>query len=176
MKRLAFILFLATVPLAAQTSSLQGVVTDGQGAVIPAAIVTVTNADTSAARKEVTDDTGTYRFLQVVPGPYKVEIQKPGFKTKTATLPLQVDVPATLNLTMEVGETVETINVTAEATQINTTNATVGNPFTEVQVQQLPLQTRNVVALLSIQPGVSSTGQVLGARPDQNNVTLDGVD
>ena len=44
------------------------------------------------------------------------------------------------------------------------------------QVRQLPLQTRNVVALLSIEPGVTSTGQVLGARPDQNNVTLDGVD
>jgi hypothetical protein len=89
---------------------------------------------------------------------------------------LQADVPATLNLTLEVGQVTETVNVTAEATQINTENATVGNPFTEVQVQQLPLQTRNVVALLSIQPGVSSTGQVLGARADQNNVTLDGVD
>jgi hypothetical protein len=176
MNRLAVFWFAATLPLAAQTSSLQGVVTDAQGAVIPAAIVTVTNTDTSASRKEVTDDAGTYRILQVVPGPYKIEAQKAGFKTKTASLALQVDVPATLNLQLEVGESVETVSVTAEATQINTENATVGNPFTETQVQQLPLQTRNVVALLSVQPGVSATGQVLGARPDQNNVTLDGVD
>jgi hypothetical protein len=164
------------LPLAAQTSSLQGVVSDAQGAIIPGAVVTLTNTETSAMRKEISGDTGTYRILQVLPGPYKIEVQKPGFKTNTTSLSLQVDVPATLNLTLEVGQVTETVNVTAEATQINTENATVGNPFTEVQVQQLPLQTRNVVALLSIQPGVSSTGQVLGARPDQNNVTLDGVD
>jgi hypothetical protein len=164
------------LPLAAQTSSLQGLISDPQGAIIPGAIVTLTNTDTSATRKEVSGDTGIYRMLQVLPGPYKIEVQKPGFKTNTTSLSLQVDVPATLNLTLEVGQVTETVNVTAEATQINTENATVGNPFTEVQVQQLPLQTRNVVALLSIQPGVSSTGQVLGARPDQNNVTLDGVD
>src|SRR5579885_2369548 len=176
MNRLVIFFFATVLPLAAQTSSLEGVVTDAQGAAVPAAIVTVSNTDTSASREEVTDDTGTYRILQVAPGPYKIEAQKPGFKTKTAALQLQVDVPATLNLQLDVGDTVETVNVTAEATQINTTNATVGNPFTEVQIQQLPLQTRNVVALLSVEPGVSATGQVLGARPDQNNVTLDGVD
>ena len=176
MNRLAMFLLASTLPLAAQTSSLQGVVTDAQGAVIPAAIVTVTNTDTSASRKEVTDDAGAYRILQVPPGSYKIEAQKPGFKTKAATLALQVDVPATLSLQLDVGETIDTVNVTAEATQINTENATVGNAFNETQVQQLPLQTRNIVALLSVEPGVSATGQVLGARADQNNVTLDGVD
>jgi hypothetical protein len=178
MTRLAVVFsFLASVALAqTQTSSLQGVVTDPQGAAIPAAIVTITNTDTSASRREVTDNTGTYRILQVVPGPYKVEVQKPGFKTKTTSQVLQVDVPATLDLQLEVGQTTETVNVTAEATQLNTENATVGNPFNETQIDQLPLQTRNVVALLSVEPGVSPTGQVLGARPDQNNVTLDGVD
>jgi hypothetical protein len=173
---IAITLMAGALPLAAQNSSLQGVVSDPQGAIIPGAIVTLTNTDTSATRKEVSGDTGIYRIIQVLPGPYKIEVQKPGFKTNTSSLQLQVDVPATLNLTLEVGQVTETVNVTAEATQINTENATVGNPFTEQQVQQLPLQTRNVVALLSIQPGVSSTGQVLGARPDQNNVTLDGVD
>src|SRR5580658_2935588 len=169
-------LVVVALPSSAQTSSLQGVVTDPQGGTIPGAVVTLTNTDTSAMRKEVSGDTGIYRILQVLPGPYKIEVQKPGFKTYTTTVQLQVDVPATVNLTLDVGQVTETVNVTAEATQINTENATVGNPFTEVQVQQLPLQTRNVVALLSIQPGVSSTGQVLGARADQNNVTLDGLD
>ncbi len=173
---IAIALLAGALPLAAQNSSLQGVVSDAQGAIVPGAVVTLTNTDTSATRKEVSDDTGIYKILQVLPGPYKIEVQKPGFKTNTSSLSLQVNVPATLNLTLEVGQVNETVNVTAEATQINTENATVGNPFTEVQVQQLPLQTRNVVALLSVQPGVSSTGQVLGARPDQNNVTLDGVD
>ncbi len=175
MTRLAIALLAGMLPLAAQTSSLQGVVTDPQGSAIPAAIVTLTNTDTSAARKGVSDDTGGYKFLQVLPGPYKVEVERPGFSTKVATMILQVDVPETLNLELSVGKTTDIVNVTAESTQINTENATVGNPFTQTQIIELPLQTRNVVALLSLEPGVSSSGQVLGARPDQNNVLLDGV-
>src|SRR5262249_57716759 len=80
------------------------------------------------------------------------------------------------NIKMEVGAVTETVNVLGEITTINTENATIGNPFTETQVRQLPLQTRNVVELLSLQPGVTPTGEVIGARKDQNNVTLDGVD
>jgi hypothetical protein len=166
----------SVIPLAAQSSSLQGAVTDAQGAVVTGAIVTITNTDTSAVRKEATDETGVYRILQVVPGPYKIEVQKPGFQTKITSLALQVDAPATLNVQLDVGQTSNVVNVNAETTQINTENASVGNPFTETQIQQLPLQTRNVVSLLAIQPGVSSGGQVLGSRPDQNNVILDGAD
>jgi hypothetical protein len=175
MTRLAIALLAAVLPLAAQTSSLQGVVTDPQGSAVPAAIVTITNTDTSSARKGVSDEAGNYKFLQVLPGPYKIEVQRPGFSTKVGNVILQVDVPETLNLELSLGQTTDIVNVTAESTQINTQNATVGNPFTATQVVELPLQTRNVVALLSLEPGVSSTGQVLGARPDQNNVILDGV-
>jgi hypothetical protein len=77
---------------------------------------------------------------------------------------------------MELGQVTETVNVSAEVAAVNTQNATMGSPFTETQVRQLPLQTRNVVELLALQPGVTSTGQVIGAKADQNNVTLDGVD
>jgi hypothetical protein len=176
MIRSAIVFALLCVPLAAQTSSLQGVVTDSQGAVIPAAIVTITNTGTSAARRIISDDTGNYSFLQMAPGSYTLEAQKPGFSTKSASVALQVNEPLTFNLQMDVGKTSDVVNVTAEVTQVNTSDATVGNPFTETQIKQLPLQTRNVVALLSDEPGVSSSGQVLGARPDQNNVLLDGAD
>src|SRR6202008_1427141 len=70
----------------------------------------------------------------------------------------------------------DVVNVTAEASVVNTVDASVGNTFSELQVRQLPLQTRNVVELLSLQPGVTANGEVLGARRDQNNITLDGVD
>ena len=89
---------------------------------------------------------------------------------------LQIDTPATLNVQLELGQVTESVNVTAEAASVNTQNASVGNPFTETQIKGLPLQTRNIVALLSLQPGVAPDGQVLGAKADQNNVTLDGVD
>jgi hypothetical protein len=170
-------LFLAVIlPVAAQTSSLQGVVKDPQGAAISSAIVTITNTETSAARKTISDESGAYGFLQVLPGPYKLEVQSPGFSTKTSNVTLQVNAPSTLDLQMDLGKTSDVVNVMAETTAVNTENATVGNPFTEKQVNELPLQTRNVVALLSLEPGVSATGQVLGARPDQNNVVLDGAD
>ena len=90
---------------------------------------------------------------------------------------LQINTPATLNITLEVSSVSESVNVEAEAPTINTSDAAMGNAFTQTQVRQLPLQTRNVVELLSLQPGVTPTGEVLGARRDQNNdARTDGVD
>ena len=171
---IAFVL--ATLPLAAQTSSLQGSITDAQSAAIPEAVVTATNLGTSASRKALTDATGEYTFVQVQPGTYKIVVEKAGFRMHTAEVVLQINTPATLNVKLDLGQVTETVNVMGEAAVVNTENAAVGNPFTETQVKEIPLQTRNVVALLSVQPGVASTGQVTGARPDQNNVLLDGVD
>ena len=167
---------LSGLPALSQSSSLQGIVTDGQGASIAEAVITIVNLDTAAARKIVSSPVGAFSFVRVPPGLYKLEAQKPGFRTLSQQVRLQIDVPSTLNLALEVGQVSETINVSEEAAAVNTTNATLGNAFTEVQVRQLPLQTRNVVELLSLQPGVTATGEVLGAKRDQNNVTLDGVD
>ena len=174
--RFLTVFLLGVLPLAAQTSSLQGVVTDAQSAAIPEAVVTAINLSTSSARKAVSGATGGYSFLQVAPGSYRVTVEKPGFRTSVTEVRLQIDTPATLDIKLELGQVTETINVEAEASTINTQNASVGNPFTELQIKGIPLQTRNVVALLSLQPGVAPGGQVLGAKPDQNNVTLDGVD
>jgi hypothetical protein len=175
MALMIIVLVVGVMPLAAQTSSLQGVITDPTGALIPGAVVTITNTETSASRQGLSDESGAFKFLQVPPGPYKVEAQLPGFTTKVSQVVLQVDQPQTLNLAMEVGKVTDVVNVMAETTTINTQNATVGNPFTATQVIELPLETRNVVALLGLQPGVASSGQVLGARADQNNVVLDGA-
>ena len=167
---------LAGIPAAAQTTVLQGTVTDIQGGLIPTAIVTVTNQDTSAARQTVSDNSGAYVFQQMAPGPYKIQVQRAGFTTYASEVRLQINTPLTLNIELQLGQVSDTVNVTAEATTVNTQNSTIGNPFLEVQVRQLPLQTRNVVELLSLQPGVTPTGEVVGARKDQNNITLDGVD
>ncbi|GAB4366903.1 MAG: hypothetical protein OHK0021_10310 [Bryobacter sp.] len=167
---------LACCSLLAQSSSVTGTVADMQGGMIPDAIITLTNTETSATRRTVSAADGSYSVLQVPPGPYRMEVQKPGFRTMTQELRLQVNTPVTLPLKLEVGQVSESIAVTAETPTVNTTNASVGNPFTELQVRQLPLITRNVVELLSIQPNVTPTGEVAGARRDQNNVMLDGVD
>src|ERR1700674_445530 len=159
------------------TSSLRGTVTDPSGAVIPDAVVTISSAENGAIRRNSTDANGEYSFLQVLPGTYKLTVEKTGFATMTrGDVKLLVNTPATLNLTMAISSTGEVVNVSTEALEVNTTDASVGTPFSESEVRQLPLQTRNVVELLSVQAGVTSNGEVLGARRDQNNITLDGAD
>ncbi len=159
------------------TTSLRGTVTDPSGAVIPEATVTIKSFENGSSRKILTDVNGEYSFLQVSPGDYNLVAEKPGFATITNShIKLLVNTPATLDLKMSLSAAGEVVNVASEASQVNTTDASVGNPFSEAQVRQLPLQTRNVVELLSLQPGVTTSGEVLGSRRDQNNITLDGAD
>ena len=179
--RLAFSLYvLLTAVFSAysqSTTSLRGTVSDSQGGVIPGAVVTLTDRDKGALRQIVTDAVGDYAFLQVAPGTYRLKVENPGFSTATRdNIKLLVNTPATLDLRLDVGNASETVNVTAETAATNTVDASVGNAFSERQVRQLPLETRNVVELLSLQPGVTPTGEVMGARRDQNNITLDGAD
>src|SRR5690242_12021546 len=165
------------VSFAQSTTSLRGTVTDPSGGAIADAAVTISSDENGSSRRNLTDSNGEYSFLQVVPGTYKLAVEKAAFATMThSDIKLLVNTPATLNLTMAIGVTGEVVNVSTEALEVNTTDASVGNPFSEMQVRQIPLQTRNVVELLSVQPGVTSNGEVLGARRDQNNVTLDGAD
>jgi hypothetical protein len=159
------------------SSSLRGVVTDPQGAVVPGAVVALSSATTGASRQAVTDNTGAYQLLQMMPGEYTLTATKPGFAKATEEhVLLQVNVPTTLDLQMQIGTTGELVNVTAEVQTVNTSDASIGNAFTEHSIRQLPLDTRNVVQLLSLQPGVTASGEVMGSRRDQNNIVLDGVD
>lgn len=152
-------------------------VTDAQHAAIPQAVVTLSDDATGSARKVLADETGTYQFAQVPPGLYSLKVESPGFTVLVkSNVRLEVNNPATLDCMLEVGTVGSTVNVEASVESINTVDASLGNAFSEKQIRELPLQTRNVVELLSIQPGVTQTGEVLGARRDQNNVTLDGVD
>src|SRR5215475_8347384 len=159
------------------TASLRGVISDPTGAVIPGAVVSLANTGTGFKRQSLTNEEGVYQFLQAPPGTYQVTVEKTGFTTASRDgVQLQVNTPGTLDLRMEIGSTTDVVNVEADATSINTVDASIGNPFSEQQVRQLPLGTRNVVELLSLQVGVTPTGEVMGARRDQNNITLDGAD
>jgi hypothetical protein len=159
------------------SSLLRGTVSDQQGAVIPGVIVTLSNAGIGFTRASTTSADGQYQFLQIAPGTYRIVAEKMGFRQLTRTdIQLLVNTPTTLDFHMELGTNTETIEVAAEASAINTVDASVGNAFSEQQVRELPLETRNVVQLLSLEPGVTTNGEVLGARRDENNITLDGVD
>src|SRR5205085_2090855 len=108
---------------------------------------------------------------------YNLTVEQKGFATLSQSeVKLLINTPTTLDPVMKISSQSEVVEVTADASQVNTIDASVGNAFSERQVSQLPLQTRNVVELLSLQPGVTASGEVMGARRDQNNITLDGVD
>src|SRR5712692_6188749 len=139
-------LLAAALLLNAQSaSSLHGTITDQQGAVIPAAQVSLSSVLNGLSRQVITDDTGAYQFPQVPPGEYSLVVIKPGFAKATREhVTLQVNVAAALDVQMEVGATGEVVTVSADAALISTTDASIGNAFTERQVRQLPLETRNV--------------------------------
>ena len=169
------------------TSGLRGKVTDAQGASIPGVAVTILNAATGFSRETVTDSTGDYSFVSMPPGTYTLRVALEGFRTAVFdSVPLAVDSVARQDARLEIGAISETVQVTAETTVINTTDASMGNTISGNQVRSLPLEARNVVGLLSLQPGAvylpntggldNRSGAVSGARADQANVTLDGVD
>jgi Carboxypeptidase regulatory-like domain len=195
-RRFAFVASMALFMLGASltlaqtgTTSLRGVVTDSSGGVIVGANVTLTNPEAGLTRTSTTNSSGEYEFLALPPGIYTLTAQKDGFqKYEHSHLQLQVNLPATHAIVMEVGAATQTVEVSAQLEALNTTDASIGNAFNENQVKQLPLEGRNVAELLSLQPGVAypnsrtdipdydtRKGAVNGARSDQSNVTVDGI-
>jgi hypothetical protein len=168
----------------AGTASVLGDVKDQQGAILPGATVTLTSLDTGAARTVVTSDSGSYLFLAVSPGLYSVKVELNGFRTALVDkLQVSVDTATKLDLKMELGALSETVDVAGRTPILNTVDASLGNVITGTQIQMLPLEARNPVGLLSLQAGAvylpsndQRSGSVSGARSDQSNVTLDGVD
>jgi hypothetical protein len=173
----AVVMLLAAVSAFAQaTSSLRVQVTDSDGGVLPGVNLQLVNAQSAFKREAVSDGIGVYQFSAVPPGAYELKADLEGFKSTTAQVNLRVNTPATVSLKLDIAGVSEAVTVEAKTVVVNTVDATVGNTFVETQVKQLPLSTRNVVELLSLQPGVTQTGEVVGAKRDQNNITLDGVD
>ena len=174
-------------------SGITGSVSESTGALIPSVEVTISNEATGVGRTVITNETGSYTGIQLQPGTYTIQASLPGFQTAVArgvTLPVSQTV--TLNLSLQVGQVNQTIEVIAQAELINTVDAELGVPFDSQKIIELPLNARNIVGLLGLQAGVTVTdsgalannddedtemgGQVHGARNDQQNITLDGVD
>ncbi|HTZ82442.1 MAG TPA: carboxypeptidase-like regulatory domain-containing protein, partial [Candidatus Acidoferrales bacterium] len=147
------------------TTSVGGTVVDVSGAAIAGAKVTISNNGQALQREAQTNSAGEYRFLALPPGTYTLTVEKQGFrKFEQTALALLVNVAATNNVKLEVGTTAEKVDVSAAVETINTTDASLGNAFSEVQVKELPMESRNVPDLLSLQAGVMYTG-------DNTNIT-----
>ena len=174
------VLALSSSALAQQgTSSVRGTVKDPQGNVVAGATVMLTDPGTNTSRTTTTTDIGTYSFELIPPGDYRIEVEAKGFKKGVVTeVHALVAKPTAVDVQLEIGNVSETVTVAAGSGEVlvNRDDATLGNNFVSQQISQLPLESRNVLGLLTLQPGVTPSGYVTGARSDQSNITLDGVD
>lgn len=178
---------------AQEVASLTGVVTDTSGAVIADASVTLVDTKTNASYETTTNAVGSYTFLKLLPGPgYTLTFSKEGFQSQNiANIYVGVDATHTQNAQLSVGKTTETIEVNGSGSQVslNTTDTTISTTLDMAMVHELPLPIRdNPLGLLIYSPGVTSAGSgdddilgsrdgaVTGARGDQSNYTLDGLD
>jgi hypothetical protein len=170
------------------TTSLRGVVKDPSGALVPGATVTITDTSAGLSQSTTANGSGVYAFPNILPARYTVKVSASGFGDQTKTAELLVNQPATIDFTLSVQSSTVTVDVSASAQTLNTTDASLGNSADNAEIQALPSETRNVPDLLSLQPGVfympspgygmgdSRSGAVNGGRSDQGNVTIDGVD
>jgi len=179
----------------AANTSLRGTIKDPSGALVAGAKVTIVDKSNGATFTAVAEATGSYIFPQIPPAKYTITVTASGFGEQSKIAELLVNQPATINFSMNIQASTVTVDVSAVAQTLNTSDATIGNSVGNETIQAMPLDGRDPISLLSLQPGAlylgetanlidkstpsfldSRQGAVSGARSDQGNVTLDGVD
>jgi len=179
------LLAIALVPAAqAQTATVSGTISDQTGAVVPGVSVTAQNKDTNVTRTSNSDESGTYRITNLVPGFYDFTVAKTGFRTiKYTQLQLNVSQSLTLDVKIEVSAVAETIEVSGNTiAPIELENQQISNVIDSRTLTALPLLTRDPYSLIALSPGVVTTNSGLGgfavngSRERNNNFLLDGVD
>jgi hypothetical protein len=163
------------------TGSIAGTVADAQGLPVSGASVVITNQGTGAQYKTTTSDLGAYSVTSLDFGVYNVEVTKEGFHTTTvAHIKLDAGTQYSVKpITLEVGAVTETVSVQAGAELVQTTNSQVTGTVEKKQIDQLPLNGRSPLNLVSLQAGVTQNGKsntsINGQRVSFTNVTLDGI-
>ncbi|HEV2711108.1 MAG TPA: TonB-dependent receptor [Edaphobacter sp.] len=175
---------------AGATGTILGTVSDGTGAIVPNASVTVTNTATSAKVRMTTSSTGDYQASSLNPGSYSVSAEMAGFqKSVTSAFTLAVDQKVRVNIALKTGAVTETVEVMAQALALDTDSSAIGQLVSQKQVEELPLNGRNFMQLLLLGAGAVTVGgeqgtmrqgsgnaiSINGARPESNNYTLDGL-
>ena len=179
---------------ASSSSDAAGTVTDASGAKVPGATVHLINNGTKAERTTKTTESGEWSIPNVPPASYTVRVEKEGFKTSVIpALPIEIGKTANGSVTLDIGGTSETVEVTTLPPQLQTQEATVGQVIDQKQINDLPLNGRNVLQLATLAPGVSPAQQgqtgnpcaacgsrslyitVDGGRASSTNYVLDGT-
>jgi hypothetical protein len=181
--------FTSSVLHAQAVGEITGIITDPSGAVVASATITATNVATGVAQSTVSTTAGEYTLVRLPVGTYNVTAEAKGFKPAEATqLTLDVSQQREINFTLTVGGVTSTVEVSAAPPLLTTTNATLANVVSSEQVENLPLNGRNIDGLMTMQPGiVPSTGTMgwmnngaelvgNGNRGETTVGTLDGAD
>ena len=176
------ILLLASSSHAQSTKAeLFGVIRDPSGLPISGTVVDLRNADTQAKQSLDSDVSGSFHFSALSAGNYEVTAAKPGFATlHRLGILLSVGDRVNLDLELTIGNTAESIEVTAAAPLLQTTRGTAGFVMEQMRMVNLPLDGRNFVPLIALSPGVSlPPGQLLprvnGSRPRTSEYIYDGI-
>ncbi len=190
-------LFASAAAYGQETSAdILGTVSDPSGAIIPGAKVTLTNVATQVKQDSTTNQSGDYLFTLLKPGTYSLTIVAKGFKTEVVpSISLAAGDRNRENAALATGGVDETVTVTADAPLLQRESSSLTSVVTDQEVQDLPLNGRNVVNLVQIQPGVnagSANAISSGNRPDDrrlsstvsangqsdyyNNNLVDGID
>ena len=141
--------------------SLQGQVADSTGAAVVKATIEATDLGNNTTQSAQSEANGSYSFAQLPPGIYRIKVTKTGFDAAVnEQVEIKVATSTRLDFKLQVGTVTQVIDVSGTALPaLNTQDATIGDTFVESQIKGLPFLARNVVNLLTIQPGVVFTGR-----------------
>jgi hypothetical protein len=159
-------------PSPAQTfyGSILGTVTDSAGAVMPGANTTLTNEGTGEHRSVTTDSTGNYRYVNLIPGIYRLDVERDGFKRLDRPgIVVEVQNDVRIDVSLEVGQLVQTIEVKGQTPLLQTDTAALGQVINHPQ--EMPLNGRNVLNLATLVPGVIAQGQAASNPTLTNNTS-----
>src|SRR5262245_56746087 len=160
------------------TSSVVGSIKDSKGGVIPGAAVSMTSETKGTKVSPVfTNGSGDFIFVNVTPDTYTLEASMDGFKTlkRTGVMVTSGNRVTLGALTIEVGGTAETVDVTAEAPQIQSQSGERSFTVAQTSVENLPIANRSFIALASLAPGVSRDGESRLGGGGSTNFTMDGI-
>src|SRR5579872_4285535 len=182
-----FVLLFAVAAMAQiQNGQFAGTVTDPSGAAVANAKVTITNQGTGLSVNATSNAAGAYQVSELPPGAYKITIEAAGFKTfSDVGVTLNAGSTAHVDAKMTLGQTREVVEVTGEASQVNTEEAKLATTVSTTQIENLPLNGRNVYDLMQLSPGAVNVngvdfegghGTVVnGLREDFNGFLINGV-
>ncbi len=157
------------------TGSIQGLVSDSTGAIVPNAQVTAANVETNFSRNAMTDSDGQYNIQYLPPGTYRVEATGSGFKTYVRTdVIVEISRNVRVDPVMEVGVVSESVNVTSDAPLVETASPALGQVVNNKDIINLPLVDRDVYTLLELTAGVDSSSKTNIFGVPGQEVTVNG--